>query len=179
MPRSVPALAVRLAARAPRSVAILFVVLATAIPALAAPAAPGFRVTLLDSKRTFDSRDLIGKSVVVLRFQASYCKTCTRESAAFGRLVDRYHGRGVEFLALHVQDTAADTRRFVRTQKAYYPIALDPQLTIGNRYGFKGTPYTVVINRKGEIAARLTGESALARLPRVLDDLLRQGKPKT
>ena len=148
-------------------------------PATAAPAAPGFRVKLLDSGRTFDSREMMGKKVVVLRFQASYCKPCAREAAAFGRLVERYRGREVEFLALHVQDTVAETRRFMRAQRVNYAVALDPKLTIGNRYGVKGTPYTVVIDRKGEIAARLPGESAVTRLPRILEDALRQGAPKT
>ncbi len=142
-------------------------------PVLAAPAAPGFRVKLLDSPRVIDSRELLGKKVIVLRFQASYCRPCRRESASFARLVERYHDRGVEFLALHVQDTVADTRRFVRAQKVTYPVALDPRLTIGNRFGFEGTPYTVVIDRKGELVARIRGESAVSRLPRILDEALR------
>jgi hypothetical protein len=43
----------------------------------------------------------------------------------------------------------------------------------------KGTPYTVVIDRRGEITARLAGQSAIARLPRLLDDALRRGAGKT
>ena len=69
--------------------AILLAVLAVgalASAASAAPAAPGFRVHLLDSQRVVDSRELIGKKVLVLRFQASYCKPCARESAALTRL---------------------------------------------------------------------------------------------
>ena len=33
--------------------------------------------------------------------------------------------------------------------------------------------------RKGEIFARLPGESAIGRLPRVIDEALRRGVPKT
>jgi len=157
----------------------LALTLASAVVASAAPAAPGVRVKLLDSPKTFDSRELMGKHVVVLRFQASYCKPCLRESEAFARLVERYRGREVDFLALHVQDTTADARRFAREHRVTYALALDPRLTIGNRYGVKGTPYTVVIDRKGEIAARLPGESALSRLPRVIDEALRRGGGKT
>ena len=83
--------------------------------------------------------------------------------------------RGVEVLAFHVQDTAADTRRFVRDVQRHLPVALDPQLTIGNRFGFKGTPYTVVIDKKGEMVARLHGQSAVSKLPRILDELLKKG----
>ncbi len=146
-------------------------------PTGAAPAAPGFSVKILDSSRTLDSRELIGKSVLVVRFQASYCKPCGRESAALSRVVDRYHARGVEFIAFHVQDTVADTRRFIRSHRVAYPIALDPKLTIGNRFGFKGTPYTVVVDRKGEMVAQIHGVAAVNRLPKILDDLLREPQP--
>ena len=141
--------------------------------ASAAPAAPGFRVKQLDSARTFDSREMMGKKVVVLRFQTSYCKPCVKESAALSRLTERYAPRGVEVLALHVQDGAAEVRRFMHAYKPGYAIALDPKLIVGNRYGAKGTPYTVVIDKKGEIILRHAGEGAISRLPRILDDALR------
>ena len=155
---------------------VLAALLAVTSTVAAAPAAPGFKVRLLDG-RSLDSRDLIGKKILVLRFQASYCKPCARESPALARLTERYRGRGVEVLAVHVQDAVVDVRRFMRANKVTYPVALDPKLTIGNRYGFKGTPYTVVVDRQGEIAARLLGESAVTRLPRVLDEILKNEPP--
>jgi len=157
----------------------LALLLLLAVRAEGAPAAPGFKVTLLDGTSTIDSRDLIGKKILVLRFQASYCKPCAKESPALGRLLERYRPRGVEVLAIHVQDTAADTRAFVRKYKPTYPIALDPKLTIGNGFGFKGTPYTVVIDQKGEMVSRLHGEAAVAKLPRILDELLKKGPEPT
>jgi peroxiredoxin len=144
----------------------------TGAAALAAPAAPGFRVSLLDGGQPFDSRDRIGKKILVLRFQASWCRPCASESAGLSRLADRYRPLGVEVLAIHVQDTAADARRFVRAANPSYPVALDPRLTLANRYAVRGTPFTVVVDRRGEIAARLPGESVVARLPRLLDGML-------
>jgi len=160
----------------PRGFFALALLLALTTTAAAGPAAPGFRVTTLD-RRTIDSKELIGKKIVVIRFQASYCKPCAKESAALNRVTERYRDRDVEIVAIHVQDTAADTRRFVRAQHVTYPVALDPRLTLGNRFGFKGTPYTVVIDRKGEMVARLAGEGAVRRLPTVLDKLLKQDAP--
>jgi peroxiredoxin len=142
----------------------------------AAQTAPGFKVKTLDG-RALDSNELIGKKVIVLRFQASYCKPCVKESPELSRLVERYHDRDVEIVAIHVQDTATDTQRFVKRTNATYPIALDPRLTLGNRFGFRGTPYTVVIDRKGEIVARFRGEGAFRRLPKTLDGLLKESKP--
>jgi hypothetical protein len=60
-----------------------------------------------------------------------------------------------------------------------YPVALDPRLSLGNRFGFKGTPYTVVIDRRGEMVARLAGEGAVRRLPTMLDKLLKQDAAET
>jgi peroxiredoxin len=158
------------------SLLLIAVLLGVAVVAHAAPSAPGFRVRTLDG-RAIDSNELIGKKVVVLRFQASYCKPCVKESAELSKLADRYENRGVEFIAIHVQDTYTDTQRFVKRTKATYPVALDPRLNLGNRFEFKGTPFTVVIDRKGEIAARVHGEGVLRRLPRTLDGLLKQDQP--
>ena len=171
----------RLSGSAALTILVALIAGATLMPpgaARSAPAAPGFRVTLFDSSRELDSREITGKKVLVLRFQASYCRACVRESAAFNRLVERYRDRAVEFLALHVQDTGTDTRRFIRSQKVNYPVALDPKLAIGNPFGFKGTPYTVVVDLNGEMVARIHGESAVSRLPRILDDALAQA-PKS
>lgn len=162
-----------------RRLLALALLLAVAAAAEAAPTAPGFRLTTLDGKRTIDSNDLLGKKVVVLRFQASYCKPCARESAALNRVVERYKDRDVEIVAIHVQDTVADVRNFVRANKVAYPVALDPRLTLGNRFGFKGTPYTVVIDRKGEMAARLPGDGVVRRLPQILDGLLAKDAPRS
>ena len=153
------------------SVALVLVVAATT-PAGAQQDAPGFKVTLLDSRATFDSRDRLGKRPVVVRFQASWCKPCAKEAAGFARLTERYRARGVDFIAVHVQDTTTETRRFIKAHKAPYAVALDPRLAIANRFGFKGTPTTIVIDRKGKIAGRVDGETAVTRLPKMLDAAL-------
>lgn len=155
-----------------RALLTLAALLCLADVAVAAPAAPGFKVKTLDG-RAIDSLELIGKKLIVLRFQASYCKPCVKESAALGKLADRYRDRDVEVIAVHVQDTVADVRRFIRTTKATYPVALDPRLSLGNRFGFKGTPYTVVIDKRGEMVARIHGVGAIGRLPSTLDGLLK------
>ena len=161
-----------------RRLLALALLLALAAAAEAAPAAPGFRLKLLDSKRSIDSNELIGKKVVVLRFQASYCPPCAKESAALNRVSERYRDRDVEVVAIHVQDTAADARRFLKAHGATYPAGLDPRLTIANRFGFKGTPYTVVVDKRGEIAARIHGSATELRMRAALDPLLERRPAK-
>jgi cytochrome c biogenesis protein CcmG/thiol:disulfide interchange protein DsbE len=147
--------------------------LALAAPAAAAPAAPAFTVTLLDGSGHFDSRAQIGKHLLVVRFQASWCKVCNEEAAGIERLYQKYRTSGVEFVSIQVQDTEADARQFLKVNKATYPAGLDPRLKIANRFGFRGTPYTVIVNKRGEIVARIHGRADEARISRLLDPLVK------
>ena len=151
----------------------LVLAVAGATPAAAAPAAPVFTVNLLEGPGHFDSRSQIGKQVLVIRFQASWCKVCNEEAAGLERIYQKYRTRGVEVVSVQVQDTEADARNFLKVNKATYPAGLDPRLKIANPFGFRGTPYTVVINKRGEIVARIHGRSDEARLSRILDPLVK------
>ena len=162
-------------------VATVVITLAMQAPAAAAPAAPAVRVPLLKGGETFDSRALIGKKVLVLRFQASWCKTCAAQAAGLERVYERYRDRDVEVLALHVDDPEPNARAFLKTHRAGYAAALDPGLRVANRFGFKRAPYTVIINKRGEIATRLDATADEARLRAAIDAALkpppRRGAP--
>jgi thiol-disulfide isomerase/thioredoxin len=155
-----------------RRLVITCLLLLSAVPAAAAPSAPAFTVKLLDGGRTFDSRSLIGKRVLVVRFQASWCKICAAEAPEIERISVKYRPAGVEVVGIQVEDTRADALRFLKGST--YPAGLDPNLVIANRFKAKGTPYTIVIDKKGEIAARISGRTGEARLARVLDPLLKE-----
>jgi peroxiredoxin len=155
-----------------------FALIVAAVPAVAAPSAPAFTLRLLDGAGTFDSRTLIGKKVLIVRFQASWCKVCMEEAAALERIYEKYKPSGVEMVGIQVQDTAADAQRFLKAHAATYLAGLDPHLTVANRFGFKGTPYTVVINKRGEMVARIHGRTTETRLARLLDPLVQERAPR-
>jgi cytochrome c biogenesis protein CcmG/thiol:disulfide interchange protein DsbE len=144
----------------------------------AGPPAPAFTLRLLDSTRVFDSRDVLGRRVLVVRFQASWCRPCVEEAPALERLYQRYRRRAVDVIGVQVQDTASDARRFLHAHNATYRAGLDPRLTVANRFGFTGTPFTVVIDRQGTLVARISGESAVRRLPAILDRLAAPAPPR-
>ncbi|HET9315194.1 MAG TPA: TlpA disulfide reductase family protein, partial [Vicinamibacteria bacterium] len=98
--------------------------------------------------------------------------------AGLERIYQKYRTRGVDVVSVQVQYTEADARKFLRANKATFPAGLDPRLKIANRFGFRGTPYTVVINRKGEIVAKIQGRSDEARLSRILDPLAKPAEPR-
>ena len=157
---------------------LLLSILAVALGATAAgaaPAAPALTFKLLDGGGTFDSRALIGKKILVVRFQASWCKVCAEEAPGVERVYRKYKASGVELVGIQVQDTVADALRFLKTHGATYPAGLDPHVTIARRFGFRGTPYTVIISKRGEVVTRISGRADEARLARALDPLLTEG----
>ncbi len=161
-----------------RRVLIAFLLWLWAVPAVGAPSAPAFTVRLIDSGRTFDSRSLIGKKVLVVRFQASWCDVCAEEAPGLERTWLKYRPAGVEMVGIMVEDTLADARRFLEAHGATYPAGLDPRLLIANRFKAKGTPYTIVISKRGEIVSRIPGRADEARLARVLDPLVKDPPKK-
>ena len=156
---------------------VALVILAAPAPAAAAPAAPPLAARLLDEEREFDSRALIGKKVLVLRFQGSWCKTCTAQAPAIQRLAEKYRSRDVEVIGVHVNDTAAEARAWRKRYKQTYGAVLDPGARMASRFGFKLAPYTVVIDKRGEIVKRITGSADEARLTKLLDPLLAASPP--
>ena len=150
--------------------------LATA-PAAAAPAAPPLAARLLDEDREFDSRALIGKKVLVLRFQGSWCKTCTAQAPGIQKLAEKYRDRDLEVIGVHVNDTAAEARAWRKRYHQTYGAVLDPGARMATRFGFKVAPYTVVIDKRGEVVKRITGSADDARLTKILDPLLAAQPP--
>jgi peroxiredoxin len=153
--------------------ALAFLALSPAPAAAAPPAAPAVRVPLLKGGEIFDSRALIGKKVLVLRFQASWCKTCAVQAAGLQRVYERYRSRDVEILAIHVDDTERDARAFLETHHATYDGTIDPSFRVANRFGVKRVPYTVIVNKRGEIAARLDATADEARLGAAIETALK------
>jgi hypothetical protein len=76
-------------------------------------------------------------------------------------------------VAIHVDDPEPNARAFLKKHRAGYAAALDPGNLVANRFGFKRAPYTVIINKRGEIAARLDATADEARLRSAIDAALK------
>ena len=101
--------------------------------------------------------ELKGKVVLLDIFQI-ICPGCHRAHPEIVRMQRQYEEDGFEVLGLavafelHGAQTPEKIRRYV-DRKAYpYPVALDKGLIeTFQRYGARGTPYTVLIDRQGRI----------------------------
>ena len=109
--------------------------------------------------------------VLVLNFWATWCAPCREEIPDFIALRGQYHARNVEFLGIAI-DATAPVKAYAAEMDISYPVligegaALELARTLGNPTG--ALPYTVVIDRDGNIVHRHLGRLPRARLAAIL-----------
>ena len=159
-----------------------------------AAAAAGFLVgpLLLKEKGRGDSIlrsatlvDLAGKprqaaewegQILVWNFWATWCTPCREEIPLLIAAREKYGPSGIEIVGIAI-DNAAKVREFSSSLNIPYPIllaetsGLDLMRTLGNSSG--GLPYTVVIDRQGNLVYRKLGAFRQADLDAVLEPLIR------
>ena len=74
------------------------------------------------------------------------------------RVWQRYRDRGLEIVAVSV-DEGGEKRiaKFIQRLNLSYPILLDPQSAVADRYGVGGLPTSFLIDGEGRLIGRLEG----------------------
>jgi len=129
-------------------------------------------------------KDLAGKmqplaqwrgKVIVVNFWATWCPPCREEIPEFIKLQEKYHEHGLIFVGIAL-DQQDKVQAFADETGINYPVllgeleAIDLAKKSGNRLG--GLPFTVVLDRHGNIAATEMGELKQARLESLIKPLL-------
>ncbi|HEC19078.1 MAG TPA: TlpA family protein disulfide reductase [Gammaproteobacteria bacterium] len=121
-----------------------------------------------------NSHEWDGK-VVVLNFWATWCPPCQKETPMFVELQEKYSATGLQFVGVAI-DTAEKVQDFMDTYGINYPMLIgeEPAIEIAKAYGdrFGALPYTVVIDRQGQIQFVQRGEMKRDPLEQVLAQLL-------
>ena len=121
--------------------------------------APGFVRTDLKGER-IDLKQYQGK-VVLLNFWATWCAPCQLELPKFEAWQKQYAAQGFQVLAVSMDDGDAPVRRTVRRLHLNFPVMMG-DAELGDKYGgVLGLPITFLIDRKGNVAAKIKGESDL------------------
>lgn len=93
--------------------------------------------------------------VVALNFWATWCPPCLKEIPEFIALQAKYADQGLQFIGIALQQ-AEDVTDFVQSHGMNYPVLVGEMAVIklakdyGNHIG--ALPYTVIIDRQGQIA---------------------------
>ncbi len=113
--------------------------------------------TLLDiSGRELSLKDFRGK-VIFLNFWATWCYPCRMEMPSMENLYERFKGDGFVILGISLDRRRKKVERFLEEYGISFPILLDRDGRIADRYGVRGLPTTFIIDRRGKILGRAVG----------------------
>ena len=124
---------------------------------------------------TITTGGLRGK-VVLVNFWATDCAVCAKEMPDMVRTYNRYRDRGFEFIAVAMKhDPPHYVVRYAEANRLPFKVALDPVGELAKAFGnVKLTPTTFVIDKRGNIVLKITGEADFARLNALLEEKLKE-----
>ena len=112
--------------------------------------------------------------VLVVNFWATWCPPCRKEIPAFSALSRKYVDKGVQFVGISI-DTPKNVVDFQAAQKVAYPLVIaSPSVVslteeLGN--ASQGLPFTLILDRKGNISLVKLGMLSEEELDRKLAEL--------
>ncbi len=140
--------------------------------------APALRGTGLDGEKL--SLAAYRGRVVVVNVWGSWCAPCRKEAPDLAAASKALAAKDVAFLGVNTRDIdRGPARAFVRTFRVPYPSIYDPHGA--QLLGFRGTlppsaiPSTLVIDRRGRVAARVLGPLSARTLEDLTTDVVESG----
>ena len=129
---------------------------------IAAPELSG--MTLSGKNYTFS-----GGQVAVVNVWASWCAPCRAEAPTLKALSEKY--TDVAFIGILTRDNPVNAEAFERRFAIPYPTLIDDSVLIGFRKSLPANaiPSTVVIDKSGNVAARISGEVTVASLSELIE----------
>ena len=113
--------------------------------------------TLADMQgKPWTLKDLRGK-VVLLNFWEAGCLPCVHEIPALDALYVRFRAKGLVILAITGYDDATTLRSFLRVNSVSYPVLLDSEHKVTDRFHVVGIPRSMVFDRNGKLTASAIG----------------------
>lgn len=105
-----------------------------------------------------DLRDLRGK-VVLVNIWASWCAPCREELPLLLSTAERYEEEGLRLIGVNSNDRPEEARRFLEEIDATTMVNVaDPDGRHAVEWGARGVPETFVVDRRGRVVARRSGE---------------------
>ncbi len=131
--------------------------------------------TLSDlSGRQHSIKEWQGK-VLVINFWATWCPPCLKEMPEFEAMQKEYSQKGLQFIGVAIDD-AEPVKDFIANKKITYPILLgqDSGTQLAHSLGniVNTVPFTVIVDKKGQVVKTHMGELSRSALLEIVTPLL-------
>jgi len=115
--------------------------------------------------------DFAGDKIAVVNVWASWCSPCRAEIPTLNSLSQKY--KDVQFMGILTRDNLANAEVFARQLAVPYPNFIDDSLLLGFRNTLPAIaiPTTVVIDKQGRVAARISGAVTVGGLSNLIERL--------
>jgi peroxiredoxin len=129
---------------------------------------------------TVSSADYRGE-VLVLNFWYAGCAPCRVEAPDLEKLFNQFDGKGATFLGVNIRDQAATAASFAKSWGVTYPSVIDTNngnllLAFAGTVAPNAVPTTLVIDKKGRVAARILGQvDSPSTLKAIISDTIAEG----
>jgi cytochrome c biogenesis protein CcmG/thiol:disulfide interchange protein DsbE len=117
--------------------------------------APDFTLETLDG-RAVTLSDLRGQ-VLLINFWASWCPPCREEMPAIQQVYERYRGQDFVVLAVNLQEQDAQVTAFSDRLELTFPVLMDRDGSVFDRYRVMALPSTFFVDRAGVIQELAVG----------------------
>lgn len=102
---------------------------------------------------------LLQKGPVMMSFWALWCVPCKEEMKEFSEIYKRYKDSGFVYVAVNQDNTksVAKVKSYIESKSYDFLVLLDTDLHVFETYGGQNLPFSVLLNKKGEVAKTYTG----------------------
>ncbi|GAB4369323.1 MAG: TlpA disulfide reductase family protein [Calditrichia bacterium] len=142
--------------------------------------APDFVLKDLDGK-TYKLCENLGQGPIVINFWATWCVPCVEEMKKLKKIYNEYSEKGVQFLAISVDDpkTVGRVKSFVKSHRYPFHVLLDTNNDVLRKLQGTVPPYTLVLDKDGTVVYSHVGYRVgdEKKLEEVIKELLEKSPP--
>jgi thiol-disulfide isomerase/thioredoxin len=98
--------------------------------------------------------------IVILNFWATWCPPCRAEMPALEKLWKANKDKAFSIMGVSIGEKALTVKDFIAEAGYSYPVFVDPNNAISEKFGVRSIPTTYILDKKGRAIASKIGGAA-------------------